>query len=141
MAVHSGAQFAQLLTAAFDAMVEEVMVDLTNAGHPGLTVANERAMRAVDDGADSAADLARVIGVSRQAAAKTIDALEGLGYVTREPDVTDARRKSLTVTPRGRDAVATGAAAFDRIFRRWRRATGPASEDVVSALERLAGSA
>ena len=53
------------------------------AGHAGLTVGNEFAMQAIDEGADNAAALARHLGVTRQAAAKTILTLEGLGYVAR----------------------------------------------------------
>lgn len=137
MGVDSGAQFAQLLVRAFDAMAHEVLGELATAGHPGLTVAAELAMQAIDNGASSAASLARATGVSRQAAAKTIRALEGLGYVMREADPEDARRKHLTVTPRGRSAIDLGAAAFDRIFVGWQQRTGPASREVVAALEEL----
>ncbi len=121
----NGAQFARLLLRAFDSMVEDVRADLSRAGHPGLTVANEFAIQAIDEGAVSAADLARVLGVSRQAAAKTIHALEGLSYVTRTSDGEDARRKHLVVTDHGHEAIAIGAAAFDDVYRRWCCAVGP----------------
>ncbi len=122
---------------AFDAMVDEVLVDLEAAGHPGLTVANELAMQAIQSGASSAASLARETGVSRQAAAKTIALLESLGYVTREVDPLDARRKALQVTPRGQDAISIGAAAFDRVFRRWRDEDEDAAEVAIAALQRI----
>ena len=97
---------------------------MADAGHPGLTVSNELAMEAIDDGAGNAASLARRLGVSRQAAAKTITALEGLGYVERAADADDARRKSLCITARGREAIAVGSAAFDRIRVRWEATLG-----------------
>lgn len=137
MEVGNGAQFAQLLMGALDAMVSEVRVSLERAGHPGLTVANELAMQAIDGGAASAADLARSTGVSRQAAAKTIKVLESLGYVTRYADDADARSKKLHVTARGRDAIEVGAAAFDRIFRRWQQDNAPVSREVIGALQQL----
>ncbi len=64
--------------------------------------------------------------------------LEALDYVTRQSDSADARRKNLTVTPKGRDAIRIGAAAFDRIFLRWRDETGAASARAIEALQRLA---
>lgn len=137
MEVSSGTQFAQLLIRAFDAMVDEVHEGLEASGHPGMTVVNERAMQAIDRGASNAASLARETGVSRQAAAKTISALEGLGYVTREADPTDARRKNLHVTQEGHSAIKVGAAGFDRIFTRWRNQNGAASQSAIAALQQL----
>ncbi|WP_129337053.1 MarR family winged helix-turn-helix transcriptional regulator [Cellulomonas endophytica] len=135
-----GAQFARLLLGAFDAMVDEVRTELEAAGHPGLTVANEMAVQAIGDGVDNAAALARAVGVSRQAAAKTITHLEALGYVERRADSADGRRKRLTVTRQGIDATAVGAAAFQTIYRRWQADVGADhAASVVRALHRLAG--
>jgi DNA-binding MarR family transcriptional regulator len=137
MVASSGTQFAQLLMRAFEVMVAEVRVSLEGAGHPGLTVGNELAMQAIDHGASSAASLARETGVTRQAAAKTISTLESLGYVTRDADPADARKKHLHVTAEGRAAISVGAAAFDRIFARWQQQDESASRAAVVALEKL----
>jgi DNA-binding MarR family transcriptional regulator len=51
--------------------------------------------------------------VSRQAAAKSIAALEELGYVERQGDPLDARRKHLIVTTRGYEMAEIGGAVFD----------------------------
>ncbi|WP_460775800.1 MarR family winged helix-turn-helix transcriptional regulator [Microbacterium sp. GXF7504] len=134
----TGARFAQLLYRSFEAMVDGVRQDLAREGHAGLTVANEFAMQAIDAGAANAAELARALGVTRQAAAKTIAALESMGYVTRTADPDDARRKRLVVTDRGHAAIAIGAQGFDAIYREWRDAVGPARADaVIAALETL----
>lgn len=137
MDVTSGTQFARLLLGAFEVMVAEVRVSLEEAGHPGLTVANELAMQAIDHGASNAASLARETGVSRQAAAKTISMLESLGYVIRDSDPADARKKHLRVTAEGRAAVDVGAAAFNRIYERWQRENGPDSRVAIAAIEEL----
>jgi DNA-binding MarR family transcriptional regulator len=138
----TGAQFAMLLYGAFDAMASEVHIELARAGHPHLSVSNEFAMRAIDDGAESAADLARALGVTRQAAAKTIISLENLDYVGRISDDADARRKRLVVTDHGREAVAIGAQAFDAIYTRWRETAGENDAAlVVNALRTLGPSA
>ncbi|ETA07796.1 MULTISPECIES: MarR family winged helix-turn-helix transcriptional regulator [Gordonia] len=124
MDVSHGAQFARMLVETFDAMTREVTEKLTEAGHAGLTVSNELAMEAIEEGAGNAASLARHLGVSRQAAAKTISTLEGLGYVERAADTDDARRKSLQITAHGREAIAIGSAAFEQIRVRWEAAVG-----------------
>lgn len=138
MATRSGTEFAQLLMQSFEAMVNEVRTSLQAAGHSGLTVANEMAMQAIDDGASSASSLGRATGVSRQAAAKTISTLETLGYVTRELNPGDGREKSLRVTPQGHGAISIGAAAFDQVFERWQRQTGESAQQAIAALEQLA---
>lgn len=133
----TGARFARLLLAAFDAMVAEVQEELARRGHPHLTVGNEFAMQAIDAGASSAADLSRALGVTRQAAAKTITTLEGLDYVERTSNDADARQKRLLVTSHGREAIAIGAAAFDESYRRWVDVVGEDTAATTAAALRL----
>ncbi|KQQ05071.1 MULTISPECIES: MarR family transcriptional regulator [unclassified Rathayibacter] len=134
----SGVQLAQLLMMSFDAMVESARSELVRAGHPDLTVGAEFALQAIDAGADSAAELGRALDVSRQAAAKTITSLERAGYVRRAADDADARRKRLTVSERGREAIAVGAAGFEAAYQQWRRVVGDErAESVVDALRVL----
>ncbi len=106
-------------------MVAEVLVDLQRNDHPGLTASHEFAMQAIDKGATNAAALARSLGVTRQAAAKTIVNLESLGYLARGSDAADGRRKGLVITAEGRRAIAIGSAAFDRLRERWIETVGP----------------
>lgn len=134
----TGVRFALLLSAAWDAMVEEARAELVQHGHGALTVSNEFAMRQIDGGARSAADLARALDVSRQAAAKTIAALEAAGYVGRSDHESDGRRKDLTVTPRGRAALTVGAAGFETAYRRWTDRVGSdRATEVEEALRAL----
>jgi DNA-binding MarR family transcriptional regulator len=120
-----------LLLAGFHSMVDEVLPGLERRGHAGVRPVHEFALRAIDEGARTASELGRSLGVSKQAAAKTIAALEQLGYVDRERDSADARRKPLRVTPRGREMVRLGAALFDEVRERWAARIG------AEALERL----
>jgi|SRR4051794_18029375 DNA-binding MarR family transcriptional regulator len=119
MAPSKGAELALLLLAGFDAMVDEVVAELARRGHPGVRASHEFALRAIDEGADTASALGRRLGLSKQAAAKTIATLQDMGYVERTQDPTDARRKRITVTPRGHAMVSTGAALFDDVRERW----------------------
>jgi DNA-binding MarR family transcriptional regulator len=45
--------------------------------------------------------LARRLSITKQSAAKTIAVLQERGYVARDPDPSDARRKRLRVTELG----------------------------------------
>lgn len=135
----SGARLALLLIDGFTAMVEDVVDVLAEQGHPGVTATLEFALHAIDDGASDASALGRRLGVSKQAAAKSIAALEQLGYVERVPHPKDARRKQLRVTTRGYEMSTLGGAAFDDLRERLRRSIGTDRlETVEAALTELA---
>ncbi|WP_394686086.1 MarR family winged helix-turn-helix transcriptional regulator [uncultured Microbacterium sp.] len=119
MSSTAGAELAALLLVAYEGAVNEVVAELALAGHPGVTATLEFALVAINAGAQDASALGRALGVTKQAASKTIGALEQLGYVTRVSDTSDARRKHLEVTAHGEAMMTLGAAAFERIRQRW----------------------
>lgn len=103
-----------------------------------MTATLEFALVAIEAGARDASALGRAVGVSKQAAAKTITTLEQLGYVERLPDPGDARRKHLEVTAHGRAMMELGAAAFETIRDRWvARIGADAAAEVEAALRQL----
>ncbi|MFL5997734.1 MAG: MarR family winged helix-turn-helix transcriptional regulator [Streptomyces sp.] len=76
-----------------------------------------------------------------QGAARTIAALERLGYVEREPDPSDGRLKRLQVTDRGHDMMTLGASLFDEVRERWAAHMGPEQLEALEAhLARLVAS-
>ncbi|BCJ31476.1 MarR family winged helix-turn-helix transcriptional regulator [Actinocatenispora sera] len=133
MARSPGAELALLLLGGFQSMVDEVHAELANRGHEGVRASHEFALRAIDEGADTATELGRSLAVSKQAAAKVIAALERLGYVEREADPNDARRKRLRVTTRGHDMMTLGAALFTEVRDRWAAQIGAARLDEFQA--------
>jgi DNA-binding MarR family transcriptional regulator len=80
----------------------------------------------------TAAELGRALGVSKQAAGKTIDSLERLGYVERTADTRDARRKIVRLSEKGVDVLARSARIFDDLRARWAEILGA---DRLRALE------
>ncbi len=95
-------------------------------------------MRAIGAGADSASDLGRQLGVSKQAAAKTISVLEQRGYVAREPDPDDRRRRRLVLTEEGEALLSAGRRIFDTLRDDWAEKIGvDRLEDLEKALEEL----
>lgn len=141
MARSPGAELALLLLGGFQSMVDDVHGELAHRGHPGVRASHEFALRAVDEGADTASELGRRLSVSKQGAARTIAALEKLGYLRREADPDDGRLKRLRVTDRGHDMMTLGAALFDDVRERWAARMGREQLDALEAhLARLVAS-
>jgi DNA-binding MarR family transcriptional regulator len=127
-----GYELPLLLLAGFRAVIDEAHADLADRGHPGLRPGHGFALQAIGTFGATAADGARRLGVSKQAAGKTVDRLAELGYVTRAGQDSDRRRKLARLTPRGTEALTLSAEAFTRVRDRWAASLG---QDQVSALE------
>jgi DNA-binding MarR family transcriptional regulator len=128
----AGYELPLLLLAAFRAVIDEAHEELATSGHPEMRPAHGFAMQAVGTFGATAADVGRRLGVSKQAAGKTIDRLAELGYVERGGDAADRRRKLVRLTPRGTEALTLSAAAFDNVRARW---SGLLGADRLAALE------
>ena len=121
----SGADLALLLLGGFRSLVQSAQDELARRGYEDVRPVHDFAIRAIAAGADSASDLGRRTGVTKQSAARTITVLQERGYVSREADPSDARRKRLCVTQRGFDMLRAGEAIFDDLRERWAREIGP----------------
>ncbi len=75
------------------------------AGLDGIRPAQAVALVPLATGGLHASDLADRLGVSRQAVAQAITALERHGYVTRESNPDDARTRIIELGPRGQQAL------------------------------------
>lgn len=120
----SGADLALLLLGGYRTLVDAAMVDLAARGYDDFRPVHDFALRAIAAGADSASDLGRRLSVSKQAAAKTIALLLDRGYVWRDADPHDARRKRLQVTPLGFDVLRQGEAIFEELREKWEQQIG-----------------
>ncbi|MGW4484465.1 MarR family winged helix-turn-helix transcriptional regulator [Amycolatopsis sp. NPDC004368] len=132
MADPPGFELPILLFAASRGLIDELHAELANQGHPDARPAHGFAMQAIGLHGATASDLGKRLGVSKQAAGKTVDRLEQLGYAERADDPADARRKLVRLTPRGVDALARSARIFDTLRARWVEQLGA---DRVRALE------
>lgn len=75
------------------------------AGLDGIRPAQSVALIPLTAGGLHASDVAERLGVSRQAIAQAIAALERHRYVTRAPDPLDARARIIELTARGQQAL------------------------------------
>src|SRR6202161_4328807 len=89
------------LFAWFRSIIDELHAELARRGHPDLRPAHGFALQAIGHGGATATEAGRRLGISKQAAGKTIERLEELGYVHRAGDETDRRRQVSPAPPRG----------------------------------------
>ncbi|MFI9490511.1 MarR family winged helix-turn-helix transcriptional regulator [Streptomyces halstedii] len=128
----TGFELPLLLFAGFRSIVDRLHEDLAERGHPEVRPAYGFALQTIGREGASASDLGRRLGVSKQAAGKTVEKLEGLGYVERVEDPEDGRRKLVRLTARGIDVLVGSAEGFDRLRAEWVRTLGA---ERVAALE------
>jgi DNA-binding MarR family transcriptional regulator len=129
----SGADLALLLLGGFRTLVDAAIVELARRGYEDVRPVHDFAMRAIAAGADSASELGRRLSISKQSAAKTIAVLQERGYVARDTDPHDARRKRLQVTALGFDVLRQGEAIFDALRVQWAQQIGAAELETFEA--------
>ncbi|WP_433249568.1 MarR family winged helix-turn-helix transcriptional regulator [Actinomadura nitritigenes] len=109
-------------------------------GYEDVRPVHDFAIRAIAAGADSASELARRLPITKQSAARTITVLQERGYVERDTDPRDARRKRLQVTDLGFDVLRQGEAVFEELRDQWAQRIGAAElEGIERHLTALVG--
>jgi len=121
-----GYELPLLLFGGFRSIIDELHAELARRGHADMRPAHGFAMQAIGFGGATATEVGRRLGISKQAAGKTVERLESLGYVQRAGDGADRRRKLVRLTPRGVEALTLSAAIFGDIHARWSHTLGPA---------------
>ncbi|MEU8273662.1 MarR family winged helix-turn-helix transcriptional regulator [Microbispora bryophytorum] len=122
----------------FRVLIDELHAELARQGHPHARPMHGFVMQAIGTEGTTAVDLGRTLGVSKQAAGKTIETLERLGYVERARDSRDTRRKIVRLTPSGVDVLARSARIFDDLRARWAAVIGDERlRDLVADLRKV----
>jgi DNA-binding MarR family transcriptional regulator len=108
-------------------MIEELHDELANRGHPDARPLHGFALQAIGSTGTTISELARRLGVSKQA-----------GYVRRTADHHDARAVRLERTAHGSEMLALSATIFADIHRKWERSLGRARlGDLEDALSQI----
>src|ERR1700730_7535164 len=82
-----------LLFAAFRGILDQLHEHLASQGHPDMRPTYGFAMQGIGLEGATATDLGRRLGITKQAAGKTVDRLVELGYAERSDDPAHRRRK------------------------------------------------
>ncbi|MEU1376879.1 MarR family transcriptional regulator [Streptomyces triculaminicus] len=112
-----------LLLTAFRVLIDELHARLAEMGHPDLRPAHGFALQMISRGG-SISDLGRRLGVSKQAASKTVAGLARLGYVERRPSALDQRQVDVALTARGVEALTASGEILNRLRDEWADSVG-----------------
>ncbi|MEO7093096.1 MAG: MarR family winged helix-turn-helix transcriptional regulator [Polyangiales bacterium] len=106
-AVTARVPLARLLVMAYRQLIDGLHARLAAHGYTDVRPSFGYVLLAVREKPATGADLAALLGVTKQAASKLVDAMERGGYVKRAPHGDDARAKTIAITPRGRRFLVT----------------------------------
>jgi DNA-binding MarR family transcriptional regulator len=127
-----GFELPLLLLGGFRVLIDRLHAELARRGHPEMRPAYGFAMQAIGTRGATGTEIGQRLGVSKQAAGKTVDRLVALGYAERAGDAEDGRRKLVRLTPRGIDSLVQSARIFDELRAEWVATLGA---DQVTGLE------
>ena len=126
----------------------EAAIQLVRAlGEPRLRIAHTAVFPHLDiEGGTRITELAKRMGVSKQAAQQLVDDLVEMGLVAREPDPSDKRANRVVWTARGKEGLMHGVGVLTEMERELAAGVGEATMDqlrvglwaVLETLERPA---
>jgi len=122
------------LTLALRLLVDEMHRRLEQHGFADLRPAYGYVLNAAAQHEVTASDVAALLGITKQGAAKLLAEMTDAGYVIRRPSALDARARPVELTARGRDALAAAEAVQQEIERDW---TSLASSRDMAAMRRV----
>jgi DNA-binding MarR family transcriptional regulator len=122
--VADGYELPLRLAGAFRALVDSLHERLAERGHPYARPVHGFALQAIGPEGAKIADVGRRLGVSKQAAAKTIASLERLGYAQSRPHPRDGRASQVVRTARGENFLALSAEIFGDLRAEWAERIG-----------------
>ncbi|OLB65887.1 MAG: hypothetical protein AUI10_04965 [Actinobacteria bacterium 13_2_20CM_2_72_6] len=126
--------FGILLGAGYQELVRQLRAALTAHGFGDLGRSDGYVLRALAGTPMTVSALAERLSITKQGAGQLIDAMAEKGYVERHPDPDDGRARVLTLSPRGRSALAAARRFHQGYERRLIRAHGADAVAGVRAL-------
>jgi DNA-binding MarR family transcriptional regulator len=109
------AELARLLRDAWAAVEATMAAELAERGAPGLRPAHLPVLRRLGPDGARVTDIAREIGVTRQAVAQTVGSLLEDGWVEVVPDPEDGRARLLRYTAWGRERYVEALRVYDEL--------------------------
>jgi DNA-binding MarR family transcriptional regulator len=126
-----GFELPLLLLLGFRSLIDDLHVELARQGHPDVRPVHGFVLQAIGPDGTTAVELGRRLGISKQAAGKTIATLERLDYVQRAPAPDDGRQKVVELTDRGTDCLVRSARIFDQLREGWVAKLGAGRVDAL----------
>jgi DNA-binding MarR family transcriptional regulator len=120
----SDVPLARLFAMAYRLLVDGLHERLADRGWTKVRPAFGFVLLALREGPVSLRDLPAVLGTSKQAVSKLVDAMVAAGYVERVPDPVDARAKRAQLSERGHALLAEVERIWAELERDWADALG-----------------
>lgn len=135
MKKHETTPMGRLLLDAFNWFDAGLLASLKEQGWPDLSHSQSMVMAYLDNDGIRISELARRLGVSRQAAQKSVKELERVKLVKTETDPTNSSAKTVVLTTQGKANVTAALNAFSEIEIQLSRRIG--SADLASMRKTL----
>jgi DNA-binding MarR family transcriptional regulator len=116
---------ARLFAMGFRLLIDGLHERLAERGWTDVRPAFGFVLLALRQGPASLRDLPEVLGTSKQAASKLVDAMVAAGYVERAVDPGDARAKRVQLSARGRELLAAVEEIYAELEGGWSAVLGP----------------
>ncbi|MEO5817442.1 MAG: MarR family winged helix-turn-helix transcriptional regulator [Gemmatimonadaceae bacterium] len=114
---------ARLLALAYRQLIDELHLRLAAEGYADVRPTFGYVLLALREQPTTGADIALLLGVTKQAASKLIDVMEHGGYVRRDTHSDDARAKTIAITAKGRKVLVTMEAIYRDLEAGWAHIT------------------
>lgn len=105
----------RFLILLFRAFEDDLVRRLEAEGYADVTPADLNVLRFVKPTGSTSIEIAKLAGVTKQAIAKSIAAIEAKGYIKRQPNSDDARSQIIVFTPKGMRLLKICIAAISQI--------------------------
>lgn len=115
---------ARLLAMAYRTLMDDLHARLRERGWHDVRPAFGFVLLAARPEPTTATDIAALMGTTKQAASKLIDSMEGAGYVRRSVGSSDARRREVELSPRGRKLLLDVEAIYSELEAEWAAVIG-----------------
>jgi DNA-binding MarR family transcriptional regulator len=122
-----GPPLARLFAIAYRRMVDDLHVQLRDRGWSDVRPSYGFVLLAVRDEPRTTTELASLLGVTKQAASKLVDAMAIGGYVERTVGPEDLRRRPVALTRRGRQLLDAVEEIYDDLEGTWAEVIGERS--------------
>ena len=108
---------------AYRQLIDRLHERLAAEGYTDVRPTFGYVLLALRDEPTTGADIALLLGVTKQAASKLVDAMEQGGYVRRQTHGDDARAKEIAITARGRRFLVTVESIYRDLEGEWAEVT------------------
>lgn len=122
---------ARLVSMALRSLIDKLHERLRDRGFDDVRAAYAFVLLATRDQPMTGSEVGELMGMTKQAASKLVDAMEAAGYLAREPDPLDGRQKRLAIAARGKRLLTTAEDIYLELEREWALVLG---EDRLAAL-------